>query len=136
MERQTRATEPTSRLIRLPHRRTLAGPTDRLHLRQVRGRARPDHRDPATADRRHRRPEHPCRLPQVDHQLPYTFAWNVLSWPSISIPAGFTAEGLPVGAQLMGGPDCEPLLISLAAQLESELRWHHHTPALITTVPS
>jgi amidase len=59
---------------------------------------------------------------------PYTWPWNVLGWPSINVPAGFTAAGLPVGAQLMGPANSEPLLISLAAQLESELRWHRHRP--------
>ncbi|ANZ24769.1 amidase [Rhodococcus sp. WB1] len=59
---------------------------------------------------------------------PYTWPWNVLGWPSVNIPAGFTGSGLPVGAQLMGHENAEPLLISLAAQLESELRWDRHTP--------
>lgn len=59
---------------------------------------------------------------------PYAWPWNVLGWPGMSIPAGFTPEGLPVGAQLLGPPESEPLLISVAAQLESELKWHEHTP--------
>ncbi|MFJ4654836.1 amidase [Nocardia sp. NPDC088792] len=59
---------------------------------------------------------------------PYTFAWNVLGWPAINIPAGFTVDGLPVGAQLMGGPDSEATLISIASQLESRLQWHRHRP--------
>ncbi len=59
---------------------------------------------------------------------PYAWPWNVLGWPGISVPAGFTDEGLPVGAQLLGPEDSEPLLVSLAAQLESVLRWHDHDP--------
>ncbi|MBL1078269.1 amidase [Nocardia sp. 2] len=59
---------------------------------------------------------------------PYTYPWNALGWPTVSVPAGFTPEGLPVGAQLMGGPGSEALLISLAAQLESHLLWHEHRP--------
>ncbi|MFE7744791.1 amidase [Nocardia sp. NPDC057455] len=59
---------------------------------------------------------------------PYTWPWNVLGWPSVNVPAGFTDAGLPVGAQLMGTANSEPRLISLAAQLESELRWHRHRP--------
>ncbi|MFI6572694.1 amidase [Nocardia fluminea] len=60
---------------------------------------------------------------------PYTWPWNVLGWPSVNVPAGFTDAGLPIGAQLMGTADSEPLLISLAAQLESELHWDRHRPA-------
>ncbi|MDG3011852.1 amidase [Rhodococcus sp. D2-41] len=59
---------------------------------------------------------------------PYTWPWNVLGWPSVAVPAGFTADGLPVGAQLMGNANSETLLVCLAAQLESELRWDLHTP--------
>ena len=64
----------------------------------------------------------------ITSACPYTFPWNVLGWPSVNIPAGFTDEGLPVGVQLMGKPDSEPLLVSLAAQLEAELDWTRHTP--------
>ena len=33
---------------------------------------------------------------------PVTWPWNVLGWPSINVPAGFTSDGLPIGVQLMG----------------------------------
>ncbi|MEV6769967.1 amidase [Nocardia sp. NPDC051030] len=59
---------------------------------------------------------------------PYTWPWNVLGWPAVNVPAGFTATGLPVGAQLMGPANSEPLLVSVAAQLESELKWQAHRP--------
>ncbi|MFJ8533946.1 amidase [Streptomyces sp. NPDC093591] len=58
---------------------------------------------------------------------PYAWPWNVLGWPGINVPAGFV-DGLPVGAQLLGPANSEPLLISLAAQLEAELRWHELWP--------
>ncbi|MFK0128379.1 amidase [Streptomyces nigra] len=58
---------------------------------------------------------------------PYAWPWNVLGWPGVNIPAGFVG-GLPVGGQLLGPAHSEPLLISLAAQLESELRWHELWP--------
>lgn len=59
---------------------------------------------------------------------PYTWPWNVLGWPGINIPAGLTADGLPVGAQLLGPYGSEPLLIALAAQLERRERWHERRP--------
>ncbi|MEU3611778.1 amidase [Streptomyces sp. NPDC006872] len=59
---------------------------------------------------------------------PYAWPWNVLGWPGVNVPAGFTPGGLPVGAQLLGPANSEPLLISLAAQLEAELRWHESWP--------
>jgi amidase len=54
---------------------------------------------------------------------PYAWPWNVLGWPGVSVPAGLTGNGLPVGAQLLGPADSEPLLLSLAAQLERVERW-------------
>ncbi|GAB0103358.1 amidase [Nocardia sp. JMUB6875] len=60
---------------------------------------------------------------------PYTWPWNVLGWPAVNVPSGFTATGLPVGAQLMGPANSEPLLVSVAAQLESELQWQKTRPA-------
>ncbi|WP_163800300.1 amidase [Mycolicibacterium sediminis] len=54
---------------------------------------------------------------------PVTWPWNLLGWPSISIPAGFTSDGLPIGVQLMGPANSEPLLISLAGQLEVIGNW-------------
>ncbi|ARP68839.1 amidase [Streptomyces pluripotens] len=70
---------------------------------------------------------------------PYAWPWNVLGWPGVNVPAGFVAgnslpsgglpsSGLPVGAQLLGPAGSEPMLVSLAAQLEAELRWHELWP--------
>jgi amidase len=61
---------------------------------------------------------------------PYAWPWNVLGWPGVNVPAGFVRGGLPVGAQLLGPANSEPLLVSLAAQLEAELRWHERWPPL------
>ncbi|NJP80082.1 amidase, partial [Streptomyces sp. AA8] len=62
---------------------------------------------------------------------PYSWPWNVLGWPGMSIPAGFTEQHrLPLGAQLLGPAHSEPRLISLAAQLEAEERWFEQWPEL------
>jgi amidase len=59
---------------------------------------------------------------------PVTWPWNLLGWPSINIPAGFTSDGLPIGLQLMGPANSEPLLISLAAALEAIGAWTAEQP--------
>ncbi|MFD6877337.1 MULTISPECIES: amidase [unclassified Streptomyces] len=61
---------------------------------------------------------------------PYAWTWNVLGWPGVSVPAGFTPDGLPIGAQLLGPADGEPRLLSLAAQLEAAEDWSAHWPTL------
>ena len=59
---------------------------------------------------------------------PYAWPWNVLGWPGVNVPAGLTDEGLPLGAQLLGPANSEPLLISLAAQLEAAEGWQDRRP--------
>lgn len=59
---------------------------------------------------------------------PVTWPWNLLGWPSINVPAGFTSDGLPIGVQLMGPAHSEPLLVSLAAALEAINGWATHQP--------
>ena len=59
---------------------------------------------------------------------PYTWPWNVVGWPAISVPAGLAAGRLPVGAQLLGPSHSESLLIALAAQLEQAARWDERRP--------
>jgi amidase len=59
---------------------------------------------------------------------PVTWPWNLLGWPSINVPAGFTSDGLPIGVQLMGPANSEPLLVSLAAALEAVGAWQADQP--------
>jgi amidase len=59
---------------------------------------------------------------------PFAWPWNVVGWPALSVPAGFTAAGLPIGAQLVAPAASEALLLSLATQLEQERRWHEQQP--------
>jgi aspartyl-tRNA(Asn)/glutamyl-tRNA(Gln) amidotransferase subunit A len=46
---------------------------------------------------------------------------NLAGVPAISIPCGFTPQGLPVGLQLMGAVNDEALLLELAQVLESAI---------------
>jgi amidase len=59
---------------------------------------------------------------------PVTWPWNLLGWPSINVPAGFTSEGLPIGVQLMGPANSEGMLVSLAAELEALCGWATKQP--------
>jgi amidase len=56
--------------------------------------------------------------------------WNYLGNPSASVPAGFTDDGLPLSVQLVGRPNDEATLLSLAAQLEAERPWTTRRPPL------
>ena len=61
---------------------------------------------------------------------PFTGVWNMTGQPAISVPGPPARDGLPIGAQLIGPPDSESRLLSLAAQLEGELRWPDRRPPL------
>lgn len=49
------------------------------------------------------------------------YPFNMTGHPALSIPAGFTQSGLPVGLQLVGRWYAEPLLLDIAAELEAGL---------------
>jgi amidase len=66
---------------------------------------------------------------------PYNWTWNVLGWPAVSVPAGLTGSGLPLGAQLLGRANEESQLIALAAQLEQAERWHERRPPVTFQQP-
>jgi amidase len=61
---------------------------------------------------------------------PFALEWNLTGQPSISVPAGNSQDGLPIGMQLVGRHNEEATLLGLAAQLEGELRWTDRRPPL------
>ncbi len=60
----------------------------------------------------------------------FTSPWNATGQPAASIPAGLDANGLPQSVQLIGRPNDEATLLSLAAQLEAERPWAQLRPPL------
>lgn len=61
------------------------------------------------------------RFDNYIHWLVLTFAITLTGSPAISIPAGFTDSGLPIGLQLVGPHRSEGALLAAAASLEAEL---------------
>jgi amidase len=60
--------------------------------------------------------------------LAIAYAITLIACPALSLPAGFTAEGLPVGLQLVGPPRGEHHLLAAAARLEEALGFSSLTP--------
>jgi amidase len=67
-------------------------------------------------------------LVEMGAAYPYAITWNVTGQPAASVPAGFTSTGLPLGVQLIGRPNDEGTLLSLAAQVEAERPWAERRP--------
>jgi amidase len=55
--------------------------------------------------------------------------FNVSGQPAISLPLGWSSDGLPIGIQLAARNLEEPLLLRLAAQLERAAPWMERTVA-------
>jgi amidase len=67
-----------------------------------------------------------------------TFAWagytqlaNLTGTPAMSVPLGWTADGLPVGVQMSASHGSDALLFRLATQLEASAPWAHRRPPAI-----
>jgi len=61
--------------------------------------------------------------------IPFTYPFNISGQPAVSLPLGWTNDGLPIGVQLVGAPYAEGLLIALAAQIERAAPWQPRYPA-------
>jgi amidase len=61
---------------------------------------------------------------------PYCVPWNHLGNAAMSIPFGLGADGMPLAIQIIGRRESEPLLLSLAAQIEAERPWADLRPPI------
>jgi aspartyl-tRNA(Asn)/glutamyl-tRNA(Gln) amidotransferase subunit A len=59
-----------------------------------------------------------------------TWPINYLGLPGLSVPAGFSKSGLPIGFQLVGRPFDEGTLFRIAAAYERETGWPDRQPTL------
>jgi amidase len=57
-----------------------------------------------------------------------TYAFTVLGLPAISVPCGFTADGLPVGLQIVGRWRDEATVLRAAAAFEAAAPWLERRP--------
>jgi len=65
-----------------------------------------------------------------------TYAFSVLGVPAISVPCGFTRDGLPIGLQIVGRPRHEATVLRAAAAFEAARPWAHRIPPVITQAVS
>lgn len=60
--------------------------------------------------------------------LDMTLPFNLSGHPALSVPCGFSEDGLPIGLQLVGAPFAEGMILRIAHQYQQDTEWHHRTP--------
>jgi aspartyl-tRNA(Asn)/glutamyl-tRNA(Gln) amidotransferase subunit A len=63
----------------------------------------------------------------------YTFSFDVLGLPAISVPCGFSHDGFPIGLQFIGRAFDESTVLRAAYAYEQATLWHTRHPTLANT---
>ncbi|WP_413203411.1 amidase [Rhodospirillum sp. A1_3_36] len=66
---------------------------------------------------------------------PFTCAFNASGCPAVSLPLGWSREGLPIGAHFGAAFGADALLFALSGQLERAAPWAARLPALPSLAP-
>lgn len=64
----------------------------------------------------------------VGGQSHFTRPVSSIGAPALAAPSGFSANGLPLGMQLVGRPGAEDLLLAAGARFQHLTGWHRRTP--------
>ena len=68
-------------------------------------------------------------------QLPmFTSVFNATGQPSLSIPCGFTSDGMPIGMMINGHPYDEKTVLRVGNAFEKLTQWHQRVPTDIPAI--
>jgi aspartyl-tRNA(Asn)/glutamyl-tRNA(Gln) amidotransferase subunit A len=56
---------------------------------------------------------------------------NLLGYPSVAVPAGFDADGMPVGVQIIGRRNSDRALLELVEDIQRHSDWHNRVPTAV-----
>jgi aspartyl-tRNA(Asn)/glutamyl-tRNA(Gln) amidotransferase subunit A len=60
----------------------------------------------------------------ADQLTAFTAPFNLMGLPALSVPCGFSSEGLPIGLQIVGGPWRDDLVLRAGDAYERATDWH------------
>jgi len=69
-------------------------------------------------------------LDRLASSVAFAEPWNETGQPALSLPLCVSAEGLPIGVQLVAAPGREDVLLRVAASLEEARPWRARRPPL------
>ena len=69
-------------------------------------------------------------MPIIPALTRLTRLYNFVGLPAITVPCGFSLDGLPIGLQLAGKPFAEATILRLAHAYEANTEWHKKEPSL------
>ena len=61
-------------------------------------------------------------------RISFTGPFNLAGVPALSVPCGFSGEGLPMGLQIVGRPFAEDTVMKVAHAYEQNTEWHDRRP--------
>jgi aspartyl-tRNA(Asn)/glutamyl-tRNA(Gln) amidotransferase subunit A len=66
--------------------------------------------------------------------MQFTGVASLTGLPSLNVPCGFDADGLPIGMQIIGRPFSEALLFNIGHAFQKATAFHTKAPQLIRTM--
>jgi aspartyl-tRNA(Asn)/glutamyl-tRNA(Gln) amidotransferase subunit A len=76
------------------------------------------------------RAQNPAQASGAEVSVRNTAPFNIYGIPTISVPCGFSASGLPIGLQISGPRLDEVSVLALAHAYEQATEWHKRRPPL------
>jgi aspartyl-tRNA(Asn)/glutamyl-tRNA(Gln) amidotransferase subunit A len=71
------------------------------------------------------------RIVEPFYWLSFTFPFNLTGQPAATVPAGWTAGGLPVGLQIAGRRLDDPTVLAAASAYEAAAPWQDRWPPML-----
>ncbi|HLX42743.1 MAG TPA: amidase [Bryobacteraceae bacterium] len=63
-----------------------------------------------------------------------TSTFNHFGTPAMTVPCGFSKDGLPIGLQIAAAAYREPVILQLAYAYQQSTDWHRRTPPILKTI--
>ena len=60
----------------------------------------------------------------------FTRPYNITGFPAVSVPCGFSRDGMPIGLQLAGRPYEDGMVLRAARAYEQATEWHQRRPPI------